>query len=67
MIYQSLGKYMEKAPQNLSSASHPKRFTPGEDNPWYQFDMKLGMFQSRYEFFGEQTNVLPPLEIKPRF
>lgn len=58
---------MEKAPRNLSSASCPERFTPGKTVPGTHSTRKLGPFGSRSEFFGDETNVLPLLEIKPRF
>lgn len=67
MLHQSLGEYMEKVPRNLSSPSCPKRFTSGKTIFVTHSTWKLGLLQSRSEFFGDQTNVLPLLEIKPRF
>jgi hypothetical protein len=57
---------MEK-PHEIYFDITPLEIYPRENNPWYQLDMKRGLFQSRSEFFGEQTNVLPLMEIKPRF
>jgi hypothetical protein len=67
VLHQSFGKYVEKAPRNLSSASCPERFTPEKTTPVTHLTWKLGLFQSRSEFFGDETNVLLLLEIKLRF